>query len=158
MPTSEPAGDLSHEIEIRSALGGRLLQACVAAAGGFLAVLAVVALAGRGSPWAGLAGASLLVWVAYFYRLTGLSVVAGDGVLEVRNLYRTRRIARSAIRSVRLGESSVAKAPSRTVVLALEGGGSLPLDACARTVQSRRGARRVEDFQRRLASWCEEPV
>ncbi|HET9090823.1 MAG TPA: PH domain-containing protein [Acidimicrobiales bacterium] len=156
MPTSQRAGHRAREIEIRSALSGRLLQACVAGAGGFLAVLALIALAGRGSPWAGLAAASLLVWAAYFYRLIGLCVVAGDGVLEVRNLYRTRRVARSAIRSVHLGESSVAKAPSRTVVLELKSGGSLPLDACARTVQSRRGARRVEDFRRRLAGWCDE--
>jgi hypothetical protein len=76
-------------------------------------------------------------------------------MLEARNLFSTRRIARAAIDSVMLGESSVAKSPNQTVVLALANGQCLALDACARTLQTGRKRRRVEEFQRRLTQWSE---
>jgi hypothetical protein len=144
-------------IEIRSALVSRIVQASVFAAGGFVAVVGTIALAGRGSPWAALAAAAAAVWGLYFWRLIGLSVTSQGEVLEVRNLYATRRVPRSAIGSVTLGPSNIAKAPSRTVVLELVDGSSLPLDACARTVQPPRRARRVAELQRRLAEWA-KPV
>lgn len=143
------------EIEIRSALVSRIVQTFVFAAGGFVAVVGTIALAGRGSPWAALAAAAAAVWSLYFWRLIGLSVTSRGEVLEVRNLYATRRVPRSAVRSVALGPSNVAKAPSRTVVLELADGSLLPLDACARTVQPPRRARRVAELQRRLAEWAE---
>jgi hypothetical protein len=142
------------EIEIRSALVSRVVQTSVFAVGGFVAAVGTIALAGRGSPWAALAAAAAAVWSLYFWRLIGLSVTSRGEVLEVRNLYATRRVPRSAVRSVTLGPSNVAKAPSRTVVIELADGSLLPLDACARTVQPPRRARRVAELQRRLAEWA----
>lgn len=141
-------------VEIRSPLGARLAQAGTCAAGGLLALVGTIALAGRGSPWAVLAAGATAVWAAYFWRLIGLSVSSRDDVLEVRNMFATRRVRREAVRAVRLGTSNVAKAPSRTVVLDLEDGTELPLDACARTVQRERRARRVEEYRRRVAGWA----
>ncbi|MHB8243736.1 MAG: PH domain-containing protein [Acidimicrobiales bacterium] len=143
------------ELEIRAPLGGRLAQGGIFAVGGFVAIIGTIALIGRGSVWAVLAAVALAVWVAYFYRLIGLSVKADREVLEVRNLFVTRRINRGAVRSVTLGPSNVAKSPNQTVVIELVDGRSLPLDACARTLQSKRKVRRVEEFRRRLAGWSE---
>jgi hypothetical protein len=141
------------DIEIRTPLGGRVAQGAVLAVGGFVAVVVTIALAGRGTFWAILAAAALGIWVAYYYRLLNLSVVVRGDVLEARNLFSTHRVDRGAVGEVTLGESSVAKSPNQTVVLALANGRCLALDACARTLQSRRKRRRVEDFQRRLAQW-----
>ncbi len=143
------------EFEIRSALGARVVQSGVCAAGGFLAVVGTIALVGRGSPWAALAGAATAIWAAYFYRLIGLTVTAKGSVLEVRNLFTRRMVSRDDVRSVSMGESTVVKSPSQTVVLHLSDGKSLALDACARTVRSRRRLRRVEEFQRRIRGWTE---
>jgi membrane protein implicated in regulation of membrane protease activity len=143
------------EIEIRTPLGGRLAQGAVLAIGGFVALLVTIALAGRGTLWAILAGVALGVWVAYYYRLLNLSVVVRGDVLEARNLFSTHRIVRGTVGRVTLGESTVAKTPNQTVVLALDNGRCVTLDACARTLQSRRKRRRVEDFQRRLTQWSE---
>jgi len=142
------------EIEIKAPLGGRIAQACLLAIGGFVAVLITIALAGRGTPWALLAAAALLVWSAYHYRLLSMSVVRGDQ-LEARNLFSTHRIHRAAVGAVGLGESSVAKTPNQTVIISLSTGRTITLDACARSQQSRRKRRRVEDFQRRLARWSD---
>jgi hypothetical protein len=141
------------DIEIRTPLSGRVAQGAVLAIGGFIAGLVTIALAGRGTFWAILAAVALGVWVAYYYRLLNLSVVVRGDVLEARNLFSTHRVDRGAVGEVTLGESSVAKSPNQTVVLALANGRCLALDACARTLQSRRKRRRVEDFQRRLAQW-----
>jgi hypothetical protein len=140
------------DIEIRTPLGGRLAQGAILAGGGTVAVLVTIALAGRGTLWAILAALALGVWVVY-YRLLNLSVVVRGDVLEARNLFSTHRIARDAVGHVTLGESSVAKSPNQTVVLALADGQRVTLDACARTLQSRRKRRRVEEFQRRLSDW-----
>jgi hypothetical protein len=143
------------EFEIRSGLGARAVQGGVFAAGSFLAVIGTIALIGRGSPWAALAGTATVVWITYFYRLIGLAVIASTETLEVRNLYRTRRVSRQEVRAVSMAESTVAKSPSQTVVVHLANGHSLPLDACARRVQSRRRLRRVEEYQRRIRNWAE---
>ncbi|MGO9557530.1 MAG: hypothetical protein ACLPQS_14060 [Acidimicrobiales bacterium] len=141
------------DIEIRAAPANRLAHGAMLAIGGFVALLVTIALIGRGTVWAIVAGASLAVWVAYYYRLLSLSVVVRGDVLEARNLFATRRINREAVGAVTLGESSMVKKPNQTVVLALDGGQQVVLDACARTMQSRRKRRRVEDYQRRLAQW-----
>jgi hypothetical protein len=143
------------EFEIRSALGARIVQGATFSVGGFLAVVGTIALIGRESPWAGLAAGALVVWVGYFYRLMGLSVSANDDTLEVRNLFATRRITRSAVDAVTLGESTVAKSPNQTVVIHLADGKAVPLDACARTLHSPRKLRRVEEFQRRVTRWAD---
>jgi hypothetical protein len=146
------------DIEIRTALGGRLAQSATLAIGGFVAVLVTIALAGRGTLWAILAAVALGIWVTYFCRLLNMSVVVRGDVLKARNLFSTHQIARSAVGQVTLGESSVARSPNQTVVLALADGQHLSLDACARTSQSRRKRRRVEDFHRRLTQWSDEPT
>ena len=46
-------------------------------------MVGTIALVGRGSPWAALAGAATAIWAAYFYRLIGLTVTAKGSVLEV---------------------------------------------------------------------------
>lgn len=143
------------DIEIRSAPANRVAHGAMLALGGFLALLVTIALIGRGTIWAIVAAASFGVWVAYYYRLLSLSVVVRGDVLEARNLFSTRRIARESVGAVSLGESAMLKRPNQTVVLALEGGQQVVLDACARTMQSRRKRRRVEDFQRRLTQWSE---
>jgi hypothetical protein len=145
----------SPEIEIKTALGGRIAQALLLGIGGFIAVLITIALMGRGTPWAALAAASLVVWIAYHYRLLSMAVVVRGDELEARNLFSTHRIHRASVGDVSLGESSVAKSPNQTVVIRLSNGRRIPLDACARTQQSRRKRRRVEDFQRRLAHWSD---
>jgi len=143
------------EIEIKAPLGGRIAQALLLAIGGFIAVLITIALAGRGTPWAALAAVSLIVWIAYHYRLLSMAVVVRGDELEARNLFSTHRIHRASVGAVDLGESSVAKSPNQTVVIRLSTGRTISLDACARTQQSRRKRRRVEDFQRRLAEWSD---
>jgi len=50
------------DIEIRTPLPGRLLQAALLLMGACVATLVTVALAGRGTSWAVLAGAALAVW------------------------------------------------------------------------------------------------
>jgi hypothetical protein len=149
-----PAG--TPEIEIRTPLAGRLLQGGILFAGATVAILVTIALAGRGTFWAILAGTALVVWIAYFCRLLSLAVVVRGDHLKARNLFSTRHIERSVIGAVTLGESSVAKSPNQTVVLALAGGEHLALDACARTLQSPRKRQRVEEFQRRIERWCDQ--
>lgn len=141
------------EFEIRSALGSRIAQFLLFSVGAFLAVVGTIALVGHGSLWAILAAAATVVWCTYFYRLIGLAVVAHEEVLEVRNLFITRRLDRASVRAVSLGKSTVAKSPNQTVVLELDSGRSIALDACARTLQSKRKFRRVEEFERRLKRW-----
>jgi hypothetical protein len=143
------------DIEIRTALAGRLAQSAMLAIGGFVAVVVTITLAGRGTFWAIGAAVALGLWVAYFWRLLNVSVVVRGDVLRARNLFSTHRIAREAVGHVALGESSVVKSPNRTVVLALVGGRCVALDACARSSRSRSQRRRVEDFRRRLAQWSE---
>jgi hypothetical protein len=145
----------SPEIEIKAPLGGRIAQALLLAGGGFVAVLITIALAGRGTPWAALAAAALIVWIGYHYRLLSVAVVVRGDELEARNLFSTHRIHRAAVGDVSLGESTVAKSPNQTVIIRLSTGRTIPLDACARTQQTRRKRRRVEDFQRRLAEWSD---
>jgi acyl-CoA synthetase (AMP-forming)/AMP-acid ligase II len=120
-----------------------------------MAGVVTIALIGRGTIWAVLAAGALAVWVAYFYRLLHLAVVVRGDSLQARNLFSTHRLAASAVQAVTLGESSVAKSPNQTVVLVLEDGRRIALDACARTLQSRRTLRRVEDFQQRLERWSQ---
>jgi hypothetical protein len=143
------------DIEIRAPLSGRLAYAGILALGTVMAGVVTIALIGRGTIWAVLAAGALAVWVAYFYRLTNLAVVVRGDTLRARNLFSTHRVEASTVRAVTLGESSVAKSPNQTVVLVLEDGRRIPLDACARTLQSRRTLRRVEDFQSRLEQWSQ---
>ncbi len=141
------------EIEIRMPMGARLLQLCVCLVGTFIAAVVTVALAGRGTPWAALAGLALAVWIGYFYRLLHVAVIVRGEEIEVRNLFSTHRVERSQIDGVGLGESAVARSPNRTVVLFLLDGRRLAIDACARQLQSGRKLRKVEDFRARLAVW-----
>jgi hypothetical protein len=143
------------DIEIRAPLSGRLAYAGILALGTVMATAVTIALIGRGTIWAVLAAGALAVWVAYFYRLLHLAVVVRGDSLQARNLFSTHRLAASAVQAVTLGESSVAKSPNQTVVLVLEDGRRIALDACARTLQSRRTLRRVEDFQQRLERWSQ---
>lgn len=124
------------------------------ALGAFVAIVVTITLIGRGTPWAALAGAALVVWCAYFYRLVQLSVVVRADALTVRNLARTRQLRPSAVRALSLEESRVAKSPNQTVVLHLVDGQAVALDACARSTQSRRPRRRVEDSYRYLSGWA----
>ncbi len=141
------------EIEIRMPMGTRLLQLCVFLVGTFVAAVVTVALAGRATPWAALAGLALAVWIGYFYRLLHIAVIVRGEEIQVRNLFTTHRVERSQIGDVGLGESAVARAPNRTVVLGLLDGRHLALDACARQLQSGRRPRKVEDFRTRLTAW-----
>ncbi|HEV8063719.1 MAG TPA: PH domain-containing protein, partial [Acidimicrobiales bacterium] len=93
-------------------------------------------------------------WVVYFYRLTSMVVVIRGDTLTVRNLLRTRHLPRSVVSEVSLGESSIAKSPNQTVIVTTSEGVHVPLDACARSLQSRRKRRRVEEFHRRVSDWC----
>jgi hypothetical protein len=128
-------------------------QLAVAAVGGWLALAVTITLIGRGSIWAVLAGVSLAVWVWYFYRLVSMAVFIRGDTLTVRNLLRTRHIARASIAEVTLGDSTVAKAPNQTVIVETSSGQRFRLEACARSLQSPRKRRRVEEFQRRVAAW-----
>ncbi|MHB1508451.1 MAG: PH domain-containing protein [Acidimicrobiales bacterium] len=141
------------ELEIRMPMGARLLQLCVFLVGTFVAAVVTIALAGRGTPWAALAGLALAVWIGYFYRLLHIAVIVRGENIEVRNLFSTHRVERSQIDDVGLGESAVTRAPNRTVVLCLLDGRRLSIDACARQLQSGRRLRKVEDFRARLAVW-----
>jgi len=146
----------SPEIAIHAPLAGRLVQAGILLAGAAVATGVTVTLASRGTLWAVLSGVALAVWIAYYSRLLMLAVVVRGDHLTARNLFSTRRIERCRVGAVTLGESSVAKSPNQTVVLALVGGQRLALDACARTLQSPRSLRRVEEFQRRIEHWCSQ--
>lgn len=130
-----------------------MLQTGLLVGGALVAMSVMVELVGRGTLWAAGAALALAVWIIYYYRLLSLAVVVRGDQLEVRNLFSTRRIERSVIAAVTLGESSVAKSPNQTVVLALVDGRRLSLDACARTLQSSRTRCKVEEFQRRLELW-----
>ncbi|MGP0006259.1 MAG: hypothetical protein ACLPTB_15430 [Acidimicrobiales bacterium] len=141
------------DIEIRTPAAARLVHAGVLLAGAAVATIVTVVLASRGTPWAVVSGIALAVWVSYYYRLFNMAVVVRGDHLTARNLFSTRRIERSRVGAVTLGESAVAKSPNQTVVLALVGGQRVALDACARTLQSPRTRRRVEEFQRRLEHW-----
>jgi hypothetical protein len=144
------------ELEVRPPVGGRLGQLFIAAVGGWLALVVTLSLAGKGTIWAVLAGASLVVWVVYFYRLTSMVVVIRGDTLTVRNLLRTRHLQRSVVSDVSYGESSIAKSPNQTVIVTTSGGLHVPLEACARSLQSRRKKRRVEEFHRRVTDWSSE--
>lgn len=151
-PSSAP------DVEIRSPLTGRLLHISILLVGTFVGAVVTIALAGRGTLWALLAGVALAVWIGYYYRLLNLAVIAHGSHLEVRNLFATHRIERSLVVDISLDESSVARSPNCTVVLTLAGGRRVALDACARTLQSGRKVRKVEEFHRRLEVWAEGPV
>ncbi len=144
----------SPDIEIRSPLGGRLVQSAICGIGTWVAIAVIISLAGKGTPWALLAVAALCVWIYYFYRLVTMSVVVRDEAIEIRNLHSTHRLTRDGVTDVGFGKSSIAKSPNQTVVLMTDTGGSISLDACARSVQSRWKRRRVEDFKRRLEHWA----
>src|SRR5581483_4039500 len=116
-----------------------------------------ISLAGRGTYWAFLAGAALVVWLGYFYRLANLVVVVRGDVLTVRSLTSTRHVHCSEVAAVRLGESSVAKSPNRAVIIETAQGREICPDACARQIQTRRERRRVEDFHKRLCQWARLP-
>ncbi len=146
------------DFAIRAPRQSRLGNAALLVGGSAVAVAVTVILALRGSIWAVGAALALGVWVAYYYRLTTLSVVARGDVLEVRNLFATRRLDRSAIVNVRLGESSVAKGPSQTITLDLAGGEHLPLDACAITLTAPAASGRLPELRRRLVVWSESSV
>jgi hypothetical protein len=141
------------DLEVRPPLGGRLAQMGLAAIGSWMALLVTVTLAARGNFWALLAGTALVVWVVYFYRLLSVAVTIRGDILTVRNLLRTRHVIRSSVREVTLGQSSLAKLPNQTVVIRTRSGQQLPLDACARSTQSPRKSRRVEEFHRRVQAW-----
>ncbi|MGO8877562.1 MAG: PH domain-containing protein [Acidimicrobiales bacterium] len=141
------------DIEIRTPRSGRLVHGGILVAGGLVATAVTIALAGRGTYWAAGAAVALVMWIAYYYRLLSLAVLVRGDHLEVRNLFATHHLERSRIEAVALGESSVAKSPNQTVVLDLVSGERLALDACARTLQSNRAARNVEELQQRLEVW-----
>lgn len=140
------------ELTIRAARQSRIGNASLLVAGGGAAAVVTVILGLRGSFWAVGAAAALGVWVAYYYRLATLAVVARGDVLEVRNLFVTHRLDRSAIANVGLGQSSVAKEPNQTVVLNLAGGEQVSLDACARSLTAPRAAPAPE-LRARIIAW-----
>ena len=127
----------------------------MSATGTWVALVVTISLVGRGTPWALPAGLALTIWLAYFYRLINMAVIVRGDCLEARNLRSTRRIERATVAEVALGESSVTKAPNQTVIIRTMNGQQIPLDACARSMQSRWKRRRVEEFHRRLALWAE---
>jgi len=129
------------------------VHAAVAGIGTFVSIVVVISLIGRGTPWAVLAAVALAAWCTYFYRLLHMAVIVRGDTLLARNLSATRRVERSSVADVTLGESHVAKSPNQTVVLRLIGGHHLSLDACARSTDSRRRRRRVDDFYRYLTEW-----
>ncbi len=138
---------------MRPPLTGRLTHIAIGALGAWMALVVTITLAGRGTIWALLAGLALVVWVLYFYRLISMVVLIRGDTLTVKNLLRTKHLTRSAIAEVTLGQSSVAKSPNQTVIVKTCSGQDVALDACARSMQSRRKRRRVEEFQRRVANW-----
>jgi hypothetical protein len=148
-PREEP------ELEVRPPVGGRITQIGIAGFGAWLALVVTTTLAARTTLWALLAGAALVVWLIYFYRPVSMVVVIRGDTLTVRNLLRTRHVSRTTVAEVTLGESTVAKAPNQTVVIKTRNGQQVRLEACARSVQSRRKRRRVEDFHRRVTDWCD---
>lgn len=146
------------DIEIRPPLSWRLGQVALGGVGAWVALTVTLTLAERATIWAALAGVALVVWVTYFYRMINMAVLVHGDVLTARNLLRTRHVCRNAVAAIVLAESSIAKSPNQTVVIRTDTGGEIALDACARTVQTRRKARRVEDFQHRLVAWRETPA
>lgn len=129
------------------------MQGSVAAIGTFVSIVVVITLIGRGTPWAAMAALALVAWCIYFYRLLHMAVVVRGDALLARNLATTNRVQRATVADVTLGESRVAKSPNQTVVLQLQSGKEVPLDACARSTNSRRRRRRVDDFYRYLTEW-----
>jgi hypothetical protein len=122
--------------------------------GGVLAGL--IAAAAHGSP----AVMFLLLMLAFGltlgYRIVRLSVAIGRQDLLVRNLYRTRRIARADIVGFRQG--ALGQQPfTRAIYVLLRDGTVFPLDVTGRPYFFGRGQRLLDNRAQLLQGWLGQP-
>lgn len=123
---------------------------------GSLAVFGARAIARGVMPTLAVLPLMLAFGVAVGYRLFRLGVVARGDVLEVRNNFRSRTVARKDVEGFRVGSPSAAGFSSGQVIYVLLRDDSvLSLDVTSTSLPLRRSREQVNQRLQRLRAWQE---
>jgi len=93
--------------------------------------------------------------LTFGYRLFRLSVTLYPQGLLVRNIYRTRHVARADIEGFRQGAESM-QPFTRTIYVMLRDGSVLPLDVAGRRFVFGRGRALLDERMRTLQNWLDQ--
>jgi len=115
----------------------------------------LIAAAAHGSPATVILLLMLTFGLTLGYRIFRLSVALGPQDLLVRNLYRTRRIARADVEGFRQG--ALGQQPfTRAIYVLLRDGTVFPLDVTGRPYFFGRGQTLLDDRTQLLQRWLEQ--
>ena len=92
----------------------------------------------------------------FIVRMNRLALIAEDDVLIVRNLYRTRRIPRSAIQGFRTGNPGMMMPFGRTIHVLVADDSVVTAEVFMSSGFTRRGRRRLDERLSPLREWLSQ--